>query len=440
MSEHRLLVSASERAIAQLGTEDFLWRPQPAESSFHTTVGPRLEELGLVPELHADFVRLAALAYLVDRTVARRRGIRRGLRWSRDLSLDVPVADPRPWGSAVDRLSALLDFLTGDRWELEFTRRRLPRRGDLAEVSGAGPVLLFSGGADSLAGAILLREESGEPPVLLSQWNWTTIGGIQRQLVTQLHQNWAADVVHQQIQFGRRHNQIGSADEFGHEDSSRSRSLLFIALGLAAAAVRDTDLVIAENGFTSLNIPLGGERRGALSTRTTHPGFLDGLTETLQGVGLDARLATPFDSLTKGALFGRVRDALGTDAASELLSASHSCAKPGAQYLGTGFSPADQCGLCYGCLVRRAAFIASGVVDRTEYVEAKLLGDPRRSTWLDEGDKRSHATAVAAAVARGVRPADVIALSLPSRVDRRQALALAKAGLAELSALDVDLS
>jgi len=397
-------------------------------------------ELGSVPPLHADFVRLAALAYLVDRTVTRGRGVRRGTRWSRDLHLEVPVADPAPWEPLVDRLSVLLDFLTGDRWELAFRRRRLPRLGKTVAPSGSGPVLLFSGGADSLAGAILLREEHGQPPVLFSQWNWTTIGGIQNLLVRRLDNQWGTDVVHQQVQLGRRDKQIGSGEAFGQEDSSRSRSILFIALGLAAAAVRDTDLVIAENGFTSLNIPLGGERRGALSTRTTHPGFLDALAEILQAVGLSVRLLTPFDGLTKGALFGRVRDVLGTNPASELLSESHSCAKPGAQYLGAGFSPADQCGLCYGCLIRRAAFVAADVVDRTDYVEAKLAGDPRRSTWLDQGEKRSHAVAVAAAVARGLRPADVLSLSLPSRVNRRAALALAEAGLAELSALDIDLS
>jgi hypothetical protein len=440
MTAHKLILSASQRALEKLGTEDFLWRRPPAESSFYSTVGPRLEDLGSMPELHADFVRLATLAYLVDRTVKRGRGIRRGTRWARDLSLGVPVADPAPWEAHAGRMCALLDFLTGDRWELQFTRRRLPRLATATTPTGDGPVLLFSGGADSLAGAILLREELGAPPVLLSQWNWSTIAGIQNQLVGRLEEHWDTDVVHQQIQLGRRDKQIGSGRSFGQEDSSRSRSLLFIALGLAAAAVRDTELVIAENGFTSLNVPLGGERRGALSTRTTHPGFLDALAETLQAVGLSVRLTTPFANLTKGALFGRIRDALDTDVASELLSSTHSCAKPGAQYLGAGFSPADQCGLCYGCLVRRAAFLASEVRDRTEYVEAKLMGDSRRSTWLDQGEKRSHATAVAAAVARGLRPADVLALSLPSRVDRREALALAEAGLAELSALDIDLS
>ena len=78
VSTHRLLLSVGSRQRTNLAREDFLWRPAGEESSLHTTIGPRLEQLGPVPDPHADFVRLAALVYLVDRTTPRtQRGFER---------------------------------------------------------------------------------------------------------------------------------------------------------------------------------------------------------------------------------------------------------------------------------------------------------------------------------------------------------------------------
>jgi hypothetical protein len=209
--------------------------------------------------------------------------------------------------------------------------------------------------------------------------------------------------------------------------------VLFIALGLAAAAVRNTELLMPENGYASLNVPLAGERRGALSTRTTHPAFLDALAATLHDIGLIARLRNPFELMTKGQVFRRVADLHGDHATAELLTRSYSCAKPGAQYI--GLSPAAQCGVCFGCLVRRGAFLAAGLTDGTPYVETQLREDSRRDEWL--APKRQHYETVRYAVGKGVSRADVLALGLPPRIAPSDALDLARAGLAELSAVQV---
>lgn len=434
-----MLLSVGKRALASLSIDDFLWRNPPQESSMQTTLGPRAEELGPINDLHADLLRLATLVYLVDRTVPRGRGVRRGNRWRRDLELAVPVSDAERWTLYAEALEALLDFLTGDAWRLAFERRRLPRRRQPADVDSEGPVLLFSGGADSLAGALLLGRDLERPLALLSHWSWPTMAGIQVRLAEQTAETLRTDFEHLMVRLGRRSSQVGSGTAFREEDSSRSRSMLFLALGFAAASVRGGELIVAENGYTSLNVPLGGERRGPLSTRTTHPAFLDGLVATLEAIGLPVTVRTPYDSLTKGQLFDQVRESLGADRASELLSASHSCSKPGAQYLGSGFSPADQCGLCSACLVRRAAFAASDIEDRTAYVIDKLDGDPRRARWLTD-DKRSNYVTVQGAIERRLHAGDIAALGLPDRIRRADALRLARAGLSELALLDLDLA
>jgi hypothetical protein len=428
VTEHRLLLSVGASQLERLTVDDFLWRPPPERSSFHTDLGPRAEALGRVPELHADFIRLAALVYLADRTVE--RGTRG---WERELDLTVPVSNPDVWGDHAAELEAELQFLSSDVWTLRFEKRRFPKRRELAPVEGQGPVCLFSGGADSLCGALVAAAELDIPPVLISHWDASIISGVQRRLVADLAELWGSEPTHLAFRLGRQARQLGSGDHFPQEPSSRTRSLLFIALGLGAAAVRNTELLMPENGYASLNVPLAGERRGALSTRTTHPAFLDALIATLHAIGLAARLRNPFESMTKGEVFRRVADIHGDQTTAELLSRSYSCAKPGAQYI--GLSPATQCGVCFGCLVRRGAFLAAGLNDRTPYVETQLRGDARRHGWL--GPKRQHYETVRYAVERGVARADVLALGLPPRIDPSDALDLARAGLAELGTVQV---
>ena len=98
MSAHRLLLSVGPRQRERLSPRDFLWRPRGEPSSMQVSVGPRLEELGAAPPLHVDFMRLAALVFLVDRSVERDRGP--GVRWERELELTVPVSDQ--WVLAID--------------------------------------------------------------------------------------------------------------------------------------------------------------------------------------------------------------------------------------------------------------------------------------------------------------------------------------------------
>jgi len=57
-------------------------------------------------------------------------------------------------------------------------------------------------------------------------------------------------------------------------------------------------LCIAENGYAALNPPLAGERRGALSTRTTHPLVLSRVRETLHALGGQAESENPFTAMT----------------------------------------------------------------------------------------------------------------------------------------------
>lgn len=189
-----------------------------------------------------------------------------------------------------------------------------------------------------------------------------------------------------------------------------------------------------ENGFASLNLPLTRERRGALSTRTTHPRLFDEVQAIASVVGINARIRNPFEQMTKGEMFRQIASDYGTEGAAAVLSSTHSCARSGANY--EGFNPGMHCGVCFGCLVRRAAFTASGVEDRTIYIEASLRATPRkRATWLK--NKREDIAAVEYRTKRPYDAADVLAASLPARVDPDEALGLANRGAAELALVTI---
>ncbi len=426
MSRHTLIASAALHTPV-LSTEQFLWRPRGRglDSSFLTSLSPRAPELGPIPAVNADLLALAILTYLADRTAPRPRG--RELA-TRELELSVPVVDPDRWVSVTPALEDLLRFLSGDEWRLSFRPSRATTNQPGPRPRPGGAVCLLSGGADSLAGALVTKQD-GATPTLVSHWDWPMTSAVQSELVAGLGSLWGVKPEHIRHQIGRRARQLGTDEAFPEEGSSRSRSLLFIALGLGAAALRETDLVMAENGWASINAPLAGERRGAFSTRTTNPALLDGLHEVLATIDIKTQIRNPFEGLTKGDVFGKVKDLLGPKEASRMLSASHSCAKPIAFRFGA--PTRTHCGVCFGCLVRRGAFIASGLEDQTAYGD-QVLSVAKRAAYLSANQRRLYET-VRYAASKGISPADVIELGLPERIPTRDALALAQRGLDELA-------
>jgi hypothetical protein len=234
----------------------------------------------------------------------------------------------------------------------------------------------------------------------------------------------------------RRDKQILTNEPFGQEPTSRSRSLVFLALGVAAATAADAhELWVPENGWVSLNTPLGGERRASLSTRTTHPALVGEIGAMVRHLGLDVTITNPWEGLTKGEVVAWMRDEFGPDDASQALSVTHSCARSDARWV--RMPPETHCGVCFACLVRRGAFIGGNVEDRTRYIEVDLRGDPRRPDWLTPRRLRD-LQAVRATVARGgFSIEDVLALNLPERMSPTASLALANRGLGEVRQVDV---
>lgn len=429
MPRFRLRLSAAADVSAAEAAASFYWLTGQ-RSSFTAGIGPSLGALGPVPALNIDVVRIALTAFAADRSVHRDG---RGSNWNqRSLDLEVPVSDPTRWNPVADDLADVLGFLSGDRWTLSFTHEEAPAEAVALPSTSAVPerVVLLSGGADSAIGGLYSRSLLGptEQHILLSHFSNTMLPPIQRHVAAEVERLIPGpSQEHVVTHLGRNRKRIDGTS-YPTEPTSRSRSVLFLALGLAVASIHRVPLWIPENGFASLNPPLGSERLGSLSTRTTHPAFLQNLAAVLTKAGAHAVIENPFAQSTKGEMYQRVVELVGKSEASAFLSGTHSCALTGQR--AHHISSERSCGVCFGCVLRRASFVSSGITDLTDYIAPS--SDLAVQKWLDS---KSVEQPVRNFIRRGVKTRDLITLGLPDTYPMRDALDLCRRGIAELGSL-----
>ncbi|WP_225767733.1 Qat anti-phage system QueC-like protein QatC [Inquilinus sp. Marseille-Q2685] len=339
--------------------------------------------------------------------------------WTREIEIDIAVADAPFWSGQAAALAEALAFLTTDRWTLRFHEGGFlptPPRETVRPTDDC--VVLLSGGLDSLVGAIDLAAK-GRKPFAISQ---TVRGDADKQV------DFAAKIGSGLVHLQLNHN----ANTPGiQETSQRARSLIFITFGVLAATAlkayhdgQEVPLFVCENGFIAINPPLTGGRLGSLSTRTAHPEFFARLQDVLDAAGVRVKLTNPYATKTKGEMLKACADQtlLRTEAAR-----STSCGR---------FQRFNyhQCGRCVPCQVRRAAFLAWGTVpDATDYVYKPIGKDDAEHAGFD--DVRSVAIALAAVKADGIDSWLGHALASPFIQDRAALLGMLERGLGELRAL-----
>ena len=388
-----------------------------------SAIGWRLPSLGPIPAQAIDLVRIAGGAYLVDRLSGRPSA------FTRRLHLTVEVVDPAPWeGEAINHLAQLLFWLTGDTWDLQLIQDSTTPEAPVSDVpDGVESVALLSGGLDSYLGALHLLSTLSESPLFVGHYDTATAV---RRAQNTVH-SWLQDAhtpppSYTQIEF----TQV--ADK--KESSSRSRSLLFVALGAAVAASRQAStLFVPENGFTSLNLPLHPNRAGALSTRSTHPETFYRVNALLQTLDLTVTVTNPFAAHTKGEEMRLVADSHPPSGWDREAGLTVSCSKLDGARIKGGNSTLN-CGLCYACVTRRGAFIGAGLNDTTVYLSDELTGDAR----LELLERRySDRAAISYATTRGIDDDVIDAGTWPPDADLDTISDLARRGLAELGKVDL---
>jgi 7-cyano-7-deazaguanine synthase in queuosine biosynthesis len=320
--------------------------------------------------LGQDLLLIASIVYAIDKAVDRKKTADR---WTRDLAVEIPVENVTAWQGLAAELSNCLGFLTGDRWLLSFAlavrpliqkraRRKLPPIGQLS----ADAVCLFSGGLDSFIGAVdWFAANPGRRLLLSAHYDGDVPGprSDQRALDNLLRPKFGARYHLVQTRVG-----LSSG---GADNNFRSRSFLFLALGLYYAEVigNNVPVLIPENGSIALNFPLTPTRRGSLSTRTVHPFFVDSLNTVLQRVGFTHQVINPYAKKTKAEMVTGCLDRI-------LLRSSYAATRSCAKYLRKSHwdvRTARGCGVCVPCLFRRAALAPLGWDDEIYGVDLSLI-------------------------------------------------------------------
>jgi hypothetical protein len=278
--------------------------------------------------------------------------------WERDLAFVIPVRDPTFWGAPkISRLiEEVLGFLSNDKYSFKFVA--LPRDrmdqpyfefGDQKAWPFYGPerVLMFSGGLDSLAGAVEMARKGGKL-VLVSHRPVSTIDARQSKLFAELQEKFPGQLIRIPVW-------INKDEKYGREPTQRTRSFLFSALGtLVAQSLQAGGVRFYENGVVSLNLPIAGEALRARASRTTHPIALHLLASLCTAVTEGSfAVDNPYLFMTKT----EVVASLATHQAADLIRYTCSCAHSMFKRVTQG-----HCGYCSQCIDRRFAVTGAGVL------------------------------------------------------------------------------
>ena len=328
-------------------------------------------------EIGLDLLVTAAHIYAADTRIA--RATESDDAWTREIRVLVPVSDVARWSAAAPILARTLNFLTGDRWTVQF-RARPPRfaqivsQPDLIAPPFTG-VSLFSGGLDSLIGAID-ELQANRVPLLVSHAGEPAVSKAQQDCFDLLKAHYAHSSFERLRAWITFPNDL--VRDVGSEDSTRGRSFLFFALGAFAGSGLRQNFVLRspENGLIALNVPLDMLRLGALSTRTTHPFYIGRWNELLRTLGIPGRIENPYWNKTKGEM---VQACANKPLLKQIVPETLSCASPTkGRWQGHG---TQHCGYCLPCLIRRASL--ASITDPTTYTVPNLraqVWDPTTAT------------------------------------------------------------
>ncbi len=349
--------------------------PQPnVHISFENVA--RVFRRDLSPRL-IDFLEIASYVFSAD--CATRRGTQwtdddSTEPWGRDFAFVIPVRQPDFWEAAKikDLVRDVLGFLSNDTYSFRFLPLQQDRAnqqpyfefGDQKDWPFHSPerVLMFSGGLDSLAGAVETAV-AGTKSVLVSHRPVSTLDSRQKKLFSELQKRFPGQLIHIPVW-------INKAESFGREPTQRTRSFLYSALGtLVAQSVHASGVRFYENGIVSLNLPIAQEVIRARASRTTHPVALDLLASLCAAVTeRDFIVDNPYLFKTKA----EVVAALATHESAYLIADTCSCSH-------SMFQSKTQrhCGRCSQCIDRRFATTAAGLLSydsEKDYVTDVFVG------------------------------------------------------------------
>jgi hypothetical protein len=363
--------------------------PAGGESPLRLALDGRLQNITLklediskrlvanVPDRLIDLIEIAAFIYCADQATSRGGEAQAGMGsdWRRRFRFIIPVRHPDHWShpKVLEPLCDAISFLSEDDYEFEFEKATNPAELanylELSEDSGtfkADEVVLFSGGLDSLSGAIEELSAGKRNVALVSHRSSPKIFEHQRQLVDELRRRFPKRLMHVPVLVNRREPlQV-------QEYTQRSRSFLYAALACVVAPLFGNSRIrFFENGVVSINLPIAEQVVGARATRTTHPLVLEFFRRFFRAaVGTVIEVENPFIWRTKTEVVRSIVDA----GCGQLIKHTVSCSR---SYDITRLH--THCGCCSQCIDRRFGIIAAGAaeLDPVEMYKIELLTGAR---------------------------------------------------------------
>lgn len=305
-----------------------------------------------------DFIEIATFIYVADQMLVRCQGRvdPHGFLWRREINMIIAVQDYEFWNSqqVVNTLERLLRFLSDDNFRIQFSPMREvhPDQGyfDFSDNMGNSKplerVMLFSGGLDSLGGAIQELICNDKRTVLVRHKSSTKHKERYQFIETALQKLIGNKVTFFTINTGKD-------GALSKEYTQRCRSFLYFSLaGTIAALLKLEEICFYENGPISLNLPMSPQVVGGRATRTTHPQTLFFFQELMRLISGDPnfRVRNPFIDKTKSEIVKLIIE----NGCSDLISKSMSCAHSWQQT-----KLQTHCGICSQCVDRRVAIIAA---------------------------------------------------------------------------------
>jgi hypothetical protein len=314
-----------------------------------------------------DLLEIASYVYCADQATTRGGPTSQdfGAAWRRRFEFHIPVRQPDLWSSKPVRnaLSDTLGFLSDDDYEFNFKKLRreqpMARYLDFSQDTDAGfqaeEVMLFSGGLDSLGGAVHEVLDEKRPIALVSHRSSGKIDAKQQHLVRELAARSSRKPLHVPVW-------VNKDKALGRDFTQRSRSFLFASMGAVVARLFDLSRIrFYENGVVSINLPISAQVVGGRATRTTHPRVLNGFSEIFSAVfEKPFAVENPFRWKTKAEVVEVIRAGGCGDLVRHAVSCTH---------VWDMTTLHTHCGKCSQCIDRRFATLAAGCTDKEDPAE-----------------------------------------------------------------------
>lgn len=329
------------------------------------------------PSRIKDLLEIAGYVYAADRMTKRGQPISLEYHgWSRKFHFYIKVRDHSFWQkkSVKDALSKLLTFTTGDL-SYEFTFIKGGK--DIGQINlfddpsitlnkkENTSIALFSGGLDSLAGALEILSTTDYNLILVSHHsNNFAVTQIQKNIYNLLSNDFPNRI--QRFPFT-----CSLSGERAVEETQRSRIFLYTSIAFSLMTLaKEKTINVFENGMTSMNFPKRQDMMNARSSRTTHPqtiALLEVFFNTISSEKI--KVEQPFFEITKAEVVEKIQKY----GKLNYLNSTITCTKT--FNISKKTSPASHCGICSQCIDRRFATLTAGVEDYDAIYDTDILQD-----------------------------------------------------------------